>query len=74
MWGASCVHGSVEVLKSVLLLLLASLKERRHNGYEPYVMACGWSNGTALGPVTAFRLLACALPRLLPLTSHQVDN
>lgn len=34
---ASCVHGSMQVLKSVLLLLLASLKERQ----GPYLKAYG---------------------------------
>ena len=52
--GTSCVHGSMEVLKSVLLLLLASLKEREHNGHEPYVKACGWSNGTAIMELSLF--------------------
>lgn len=67
--GTSCVHGSVEILKSVLLLLLASLKERGHTGHGPYLKACGWSDGTAITglPITVFRPLACTLPGLLSL-------
>lgn len=67
--GTSCVHGSMEVLKSVLLLLLASLKERGHTGHGPYLKACGWSDGTAIMglPITVFRPLAYTLPRLLSL-------
>ena len=37
----SCVHGSMEVLESVLLLLLASLKKRGHTGQRPSPEACG---------------------------------
>ena len=37
----SCVHGSVEVLEAVLLLLLSSLKQRVHTGRGPSPKACG---------------------------------
>lgn len=63
--GTSCVHGSMEVLKPVLLLLLASLKERGNTGHGSYLKPCGGSDGTA---ITVFRSQACALPRLLSLT------
>lgn len=67
--GSSCVHGSMKVLKSVLLLLLASLKERGHTGHGPYLKACGRHDGTTIMglPITVFRPLAGTLPRLLSL-------